>query len=149
MSVTPARKSVIMMSNTGRNHNLVGEAKRADSYYGRTDGIHTVQVVVNNFTGSFGIQGTLATEPTESDWFDINLNANWNVSSASPYVTYPVNPMAPTNVTGNGDDGTQAFTFVGNFVYLRAILDRSTIVEPSPLSQTTELGHIDKVLLSM
>lgn len=137
------------MSNTGRNHNLVGEAKRADGYYGRTDGIHTVQVVVNNFTGSFGIQGTLATEPTESDWFDINLNANWNVSSASPYVTYPVNPMAPTNVTGNGDDGTQAFTFVGNFVYLRAILDRSTIVEPSPLSQTTELGHIDKVLLSM
>jgi len=147
MSVTPARKSVIMMTNTGRNHNLVGEAKRADSYYGRTDGIHTVQVVVNNFTGSFGIQGTLATEPTESDWFDINLNANWNVSSATPYITYPVNPIAPTGQ--DGDSGTRAFTFVGNFVYLRAILDRSTIVEPSPLSQTTELGQIDKVLLSM
>ena len=135
------------MTNTGRNHNLVGEAKRADSYYGRTDGIHTVQVVVNNFTGSFGIQGTLATEPTESDWFDINLNANWNVSSATPYITYPVNPIAPTGQ--DGDSGTRAFTFVGNFVYLRAILDRSTIVEPSPLSQTTELGQIDKVLLSM
>lgn len=147
MSVTPARKSVLMMTNTGSNHNLVGDAIRADAYYGRTDGIHTVQVVVNNFTGSFGIQGTLATEPTEADWFDINLNANWNVSSASPYITYPVNPLAPTGQ--DGDSGTRAFTFVGNFVFLRAILDRSTIPEPSPLSLTTQLGQIDKVLLSM
>lgn len=148
MSVTPARKSVLMMSNTGRNHSLVGDAKRADGYYSRTDGIHTVQVVVNNFTGSFGIQGTLATEPVEADWFDINLNANWNVSSASPYITYPVNPMELVGGP-DGDSGTQAFTFVGNFVYLRAILDRSTIVDPGALSAVTQLGHIDKVLLSM
>jgi len=147
MSVTPARKSVVMMTNTGRNHNLVGDAIRADSYYGRTDGIHTVQVTVNNFTGSFGIQGTLATEPTESDWFDINLNANRNVSSASPYVTFPLNPLAPTGQIG--DDATVAFTFVGNFTFLRAILDRSNIVEPSTLSATTDLGNIDRVLLAM
>ena len=149
MAVTPARKSVLMMSNTGRNHNLTGDKMRADGYYGRTDGIHTVQVVVANFTGSFGIQGTLATEPVEADWFDINLNANRNIPSASPYVSYPVNPASPTNVGGSGDDGTQAFTFVGNFVYLRAILDRSTIVEPGELAATTELGVISKVLLSM
>jgi len=139
MSVAPARKSTVMMTNTGKNHNLTGDAKRADGYYGSTDGIHTVQVTVNNFTGSFGIQGTLATEPTEDDWFDINLNANLNVSSTSPYVTFPVNPLAvPTNNTG--DDATQAFTFVGNFVWLRAILDRSTIVEPPVLSLTKDLG---------
>lgn len=149
MSVTPARKSVLMMSNTGQNHNLTGDKIRADGYFGRTDGIHTVQVVVANFTGSFGIQGTLATVPVEADWFDINLNVNQNVSSASPYVSFPVNPAAPTNLGGNGDDATLAFTFVGNFVYLRAILDRSTITEPSPLAATTELGVINKVLLSM
>ena len=149
MSVTPARKSTVMMTNTGSNHNLTGDAKRADGYYGHTDGIHTVQVTVNNFTGSFGIQGTLATEPTEDDWFDINLNANRNVSSASPYITFPENPLAPTNGAGNGDDATQAFTFVGNFVWLRAILDRSTIVEPAELSLTKELGNIDRVLLSI
>lgn len=136
-----------MMTTTGRNHNLTGDAIRADGYFGHTDGIHTVQVVVNNFTGDFGIQGTLATEPVEADWFDINLNANWNVSSSSPKITYPVNPAA---VTGqDGDTGTQAFTFVGNFVYLRAILDRSTIAEGSELSPTTELGQIDRVLLSL
>ena len=35
-----------------------------------------------NFTGSFGLQGTLTVEPTEDDWFDINLNANMNVGFA-------------------------------------------------------------------
>ena len=147
MAIIPARKSILMMTNTGPNHNLTGEAIRADSYFGRTDGIHTIQVVVNNFTGSFGMQGTLATEPVEADWFDINLNANWNVSSASPYVDFPVNPLAPTGL--NGDNSTLAFTFVGNFVFLRAILDRSTIPEPPALGTTTDLGQNDRVLLSM
>lgn len=135
------------MTNTGSSHNLTGDKIRADGYFGHTDGIHTVQVVVNNFTGSFGIQGTLAVEPVEADWFDINLNANWNVSSASPKVSYPVNPAEPTGQ--DGDDSTNAFTFVGNFVYLRAILDRSTIAEPAPNSTTSELGQIDRVLLSL
>lgn len=149
MAVVPARKSILMMTNTGPNHNLTGEAIRADSYFGRTDGIHTVQVVVNNFTGSFGIQGTLATEPVEADWFDINLNVNWNVSSASPYVSFPRNPISLIGGGPDGDTTTQAFTFVGNFVFLRAILDRSTIVEPPALGTTTQLGQIDRVLLSM
>ena len=147
MSIVPARKSILMMTNTGTEHNQVGDAIRADGYFGHTDGIHTVQVVVNNFTGSFGIQGTLAVEPVEADWFDINLNANWNVSSASPLVTYPVNPAAPTGQ--DGDNSTNAFTFVGNFVYLRAILDRSAIAEAPTNSPTTQLGQIDRVLLSL
>ncbi len=147
MSVTPARKSVVMMTNTGPNHNLTGDAKRGDSFFGRTDGLHTVQITVTNFTGRFGLQATLAVEPVEADWFDINLNANNNVSSASPLISFPINPAAPTGATG--DDATQAFTFIGNFVWLRAILDRSNIVEPSILSPTKDLGQIDRVLLSM
>ena len=141
MSVTPARKSILMMSNSGMNHNLTGDAIRADSYYGRTDGIHTVQVVYSNFTGNFGLQGTLAVEPTESDWFDINLNANRNVSSASPYVSFP-------QTGSSGETGTMAFTFVGNFTHLRAIVDRSNVPEPAP-TNVYPYGAIDKVLLSM
>lgn len=135
------------MTNTGLNHNLTGDAIRADSYYGMTDGIHTVQVVYSNFTGSFGIQGTLATDPTETDWFDINLNTRANTSAMDPMISFPVNVLSPTGDTG--DTGTQAFTFVGNFVYLRAILDRSYIPEPSNLDTRTALGHIDRVLLSL
>lgn len=149
MSIVPARKSILMMTNTGSSHNLTGDKIRADGYFGHTDGIHTVQVVVNNFTGSFGIQGTLAVEPVEADWFDINLNANFNVSSATPKVSYPINPLALKGGGPDGDTTTNAFTFVGNFVYLRAILDRSTIPEPSVKNLTTGLGQIDRVLLSL
>lgn len=135
-----------MMSNSGMNHNLTGEAIRADSYYGRTDGIHTVQVVYSNFTGSFGIQGTLTVEPTEDDWFDINLNANRSVSSADPKVSFPLDPTSPTG--RSGDNGTMAFTFVGNFTHLRAVVDRSTIPEPDA-TNVYPYGAVDKVLLSM
>lgn len=135
------------MTNTDREHNVTGKAIRADGYYGHTDGIHTIQVFYTNFTGRFGLQGTLMTDPQEGDWFDINLNPNASLSNATPYVEFPVNPLSPTG--RDGDTGTQAFTFIGNFTFLRATLDRSYIPEPTPKDSTTELGHIDKVLLAM
>lgn len=147
MSLTPSRKSVVMMTNTGREHNITGKAVRADGYYGHTDGIHTVQVFFTNFTGRFGLQGTLVTEPTENDWFDISLNANASLSNSSPYVEFPINPLSPTG--RDGDTGTRAFTFIGNFTFLRAIVNRDYIPEPSENDSTTGLGHIDKVLLAM
>lgn len=148
MSAVPTRKSITMMSNTGREHNLVGPTIRADSYFGRTDGIHTVQIVYTNFTGQFGLQGTLEVSPKEEDWFFINLNSFATIHS--PYIRFPENPA---NIQGGmnltGDTGTRAFTFQGNFVYLRAILDRSYIPEPDPRNETLDLGHIDRVLLCL
>jgi hypothetical protein len=136
-----------MMTNTGREHNITGKAVRGDSYYGHTDGVHTVQVFFTNFTGRFGIQGTLVTEPQDGDWFDINLNTSLSVNNTTPYAQFPINPLAPTG--RDGDTGTLAFTFVGNFTFLRAIVDRSYIPEPAENDSTTGLGHIDKVLLAM
>lgn len=141
---TPTRKSVVMMTNTGRTHNLVGEPVRADGFWGRSDGLHTVQVIYSNFTGEFGVQGTLETDPKPQDWFFINLNSFSTV--LSPYVRFPENPLSLTGDTG--DTGTRAFTFRGNFVYLRAVLNRDYIPEPSPTADVTGLGQIDRVLLS-
>ena len=150
MTIISSRKSTLMLTNTGRSHNVVGTPIRADSYYGNTDGLHTVQVVYSDFTGKFGLQGTLATEPVDSDWFDINLNFRAYTSSTDPKIQYPKNPLAPTSgIAGHGDTGTDAFSFVGNFVWLRAVLDRSYIPEPVATNQTTQLGNIDKVLLSL
>ena len=147
MTMCPSRKSVVMMTGTGREHNMVGKAVRADGYYGKTDGIHTVQVFYTNFTGKFGIQGTLMTEPQEGDWFDINLNTYNNFTTQDPMVRFPRDPL---NTTGReGDTGTMAFTFLGNFTFLRAVMDRSYIIEPGPNDSTTGLGLIDKVLLAM
>lgn len=141
----PTRKSVVMMSNTGREHTVVGKPVRADGYFGNTDGIHTVQVIFSNFTGAFGLQGTLEVNPQEEDWFFININQFSAIDS--PYVRFPERPGSPTG--DSGDTGTRAFTFTGNFVYLRAVLDRSFLAEPSPSASSTGFGQIDKVLLSL
>ena len=147
MTMCPSRKSVVMMTSSDREHNKVGKAVRADGYYGKTDGIHTVQVFYTNFTGKFGIQGTLMTDPKEGDWFDINLNTMNSFSSQDPKVRFPKEPLKPTG--REGDTGTMAFTFLGNFTFLRAVVDRSDIPEPTHKDSTTGLGHIDKVLLAM
>jgi hypothetical protein len=144
------RKSVLMLTNTGTNWNMVGDPIRADSYYGYTDGLHTVQVVYQNFVGGFGIQGTLAVDPQPEDWFWIKLNPNGDVNT--PFIPFPIDPLAPTGQNG-GDTGSMAISFVGNFVFLRAVLSREYL-QPmmSPFQaqwDTWQWGQIDKVLLSL
>jgi len=154
------RKSVTMMSNTGNAYNLVGDKIRADSYFGYTDGIHTVQVVYQNFTGGIGIQGTLALDPSDEDWFWIQLVDSRGNCSDRPYMVYPKDPLNPTGAaaqasTGltnsNGDSGTEAFTFQGNFVYLRAIVTREYIQPPPTpnIDGRWYLGQVDRILVSL
>ena len=142
------RKSVLMMSNTGTEWNVIGEPVRADAYYGYTDGIHTVQIIYQNFVGGLGIQATLALNPAEEDWFWIRLNPNGNVTI--PFLTFPIEPMTPTGNNG-GDTGSLGVTFIGNFVFLRAMVTRDylTFAPANPQWQTWQYGQIDKVLLSL
>jgi hypothetical protein len=142
------RKSVLMMSNTGTEWNVIGEPIRGDAYYGYTDGLHTIQIIYQNFVGGFGIQATLALKPEPEDWFWIRINPIGDVHS--PFVTYPQNQLAPTGANG-GDTGSEAFTFVGNFVFLRAIVTRDYIqpVVPNPQWETWQWGEVDRVLLSL
>jgi hypothetical protein len=44
-------------------------------------------------------------------------------------VQYPINPAAPTS-NNIGDTGTYAYSFSGNFIWVRARVDRSYIVPP-------------------
>lgn len=39
-----ARKTITLLENSGTNLDLVGDAVPGDSYYGFTDGLHTVAV---------------------------------------------------------------------------------------------------------
>lgn len=135
-----------MMANTGTNWNLVGEPVRADAYYGYTDGIHTVQLIYQNFVGGFGLQGTLAINPEPEDWFWINIGSGCE----EPLIKFPTNPLIPTGENG-GATGSSAITFLGNFVYLRAVINRDYIQPTSPADnwQTWTYGQIDKVLLSL
>lgn len=107
---------------------FTGDAVRGDGYYGFSDGLHTIQISLNNFTGRIYIQGSLATNPGPTDWFDIRLDGN------TPFVQF-------TN-----SSATNAYTFHGNIVYLRAKVDRSYI-QPAPALNT--VGTLDKVLLNI
>ena len=75
----------------------------ADSYYGFSDGIHTVAIGLDGYTGSIAIEGTLAKTPGANDWFRISLGG--------------VNSVSTTTHTG-----TVAYTFTGNYLYIRALV---------------------------
>jgi len=136
-----------MMANTSNKFEVIGPAVRADSYFGYTDGLHTVSVHFNNFTGRVKIQGTLAMDPTDVDWFDIHLDGQ------VAYVQYPKDPQNPTTYTNGtsfiGDSGVDAFTFVGNFTHLRATIEREYLGLVNQNQTLNNLGVIDKVLLSL
>ena len=52
-----------------------GEKFKGDGYYGRSDGLHTLQVDLNGFLGNIELQGTLAINPTADDYFPIALGS--------------------------------------------------------------------------
>lgn len=150
------RKSILMLSNTGDNFNLIGTAIPSDSYFGYSDGLQTIAVTYSNFTGGVKIQGTLSLNPQNSDWFDIIINPNSNINPLNPNTTttevvFPANPAKPNNVTG--DTGTTMFNIIGNFVYLRVVLDRSYMNPPPSLptnaTVSTQFGQLEKALLCL
>lgn len=83
---------------------VVGEQFKGDGFYSRADGFHTVQYALNQLIGTVKIQGTLATTPTESDWFDIAETVHTAVDGDST----------------NARTGSYLYNFVGNYVWLRA-----------------------------
>ena len=65
---------MIILSATSYNNQstVTGERFKGDGYYGRSDGLHTVAYYLDGFVGVVKIQGTLATDPLEGDWFDVD-----------------------------------------------------------------------------
>lgn len=98
----PAISEVLLNSQTHTMTNsdpvdVVGEAFKGDGYYGWGDGLHTVSFEVTDFVGQIKIQASLATLPSNSDWFDVDGATQ-----------------------GNGS-GVSIVNFTGNFVWVRAI----------------------------
>ena len=78
---------------------FVTDKAKGDGYYSQPDGVHTVAYQVNaTMTGSIKMQGSLATTPTEDDYFDI----------------------AGTTFTADQSTLISTANFTGNFVWIRA-----------------------------
>lgn len=78
---------------------FVTDKAKGDGYYSQADGLHTVSYHVDaTCTGAIKMQGSLATTPTEDDFFDID------------------------NTTFTTDQSTtiNSINFTGNFVWIRA-----------------------------
>lgn len=84
---------------------ITGEKFKGDGYYGRSDGVHTVQYTVSNFVGSILVQVTLATSPIEEDW-----------------VTLADTEHTSLNVNDANSTGSFIKNFTGNYVWVRAVV---------------------------
>ena len=78
---------------------FVTDKQKGDGYYSQVDGVHTVAYHVGStMTGSIKMQGSLATTPTEDDYFDIS----------------------GTTFTADQSTLVDSKNFTGNFVWVRA-----------------------------
>ena len=96
----PSSSEIILSSQShpgdSTTETVTGEQFKGDGYYGRADGIHTVQYDYTGFTGTITIQASLATTPADSDWFDVDT------------------------VTVSNQTEVKFANFTGNYVYIRA-----------------------------
>jgi hypothetical protein len=101
----PVLSSTLVSSNTHPSDSSVvtitSDKFKGDGYYGRSDGLHTVQLKFTGFIGTFVMQGSLALDPAAADWFDVDgtdldYNTNTDVSIIQ--------------------------NFTGNFVWLRCVI---------------------------
>ena len=132
--------STITMLTDGAALSFTGDKARGDGYLGYNDGLHTIAIDVQDFKARVYIQGTLSTNPVEADWFDIQL------ASSTDYIQFPADPNNLLGGGTNGDTVTKGYTFQGNFVYLRAKVDRSWI-DPTP--DLANVGTLNKIQLNI
>lgn len=118
---------MVLLPYNSTDLNITGDKKRAAGYYGYASGMHTVSMSLNNFTGRIYIQGSLIDNPTENDWFNIQLNNN-------SYIQY------------NNQTLTDSYTFLVNMTWIRVKIDR-TYLDPQPLN-VSEVGFIRKILVN-
>jgi len=81
-------------TDTVINHvGFVSDKQKGDGYYSQPDGVHTVAYKVDTtLTGNIKMQASLATTPTEADWFDI---------SGTTFTTDQSTTISSANFTGN------------------------------------------------
>lgn len=104
--------------NTGTSALVfIGDKVKGDGYYNGSGGFHTVQLQITDFVGKFEMQASLASEPSESDWFTVELGSPTNqgidtsglINEAN--ITYVQYQFATTSV--------KTYNFTGNFVWVR------------------------------
>lgn len=132
------RHSVTLMTASGTEMSKYSDDVKGDSYYGYTDGLHTLQVTYNQFVGRLRIQGTLSLSPTDNEWFDI-LPETTAGTKFNPDGFVQFNADEPGNVS-------EAYTFKGNFAFIRAYMDRTHMGDG--ITYDPSYGQISRIIMS-
>ena len=117
----PANSETILSAQShpgdSTTETVTGEKFKGDGYYGRSDGLHTLQVDIQGFIGRIEIQGTLAVDPADSDWFTVELGTG----SMSIDTTGLISEQNITFIEyAESTNNTKSYNFTGNYVWLRA-----------------------------
>lgn len=132
------RRSILLMSGTSTTMNQYSDDVKGDSYYGYTDGFHTIQATYDQFVGRLRIQASLMLEPTSDDWFDIvPENSTGRRFNELGYVQF------------NADDPaskSEAYSFSGNYAWIRVYMDREHVGDGE--TYDTSYGQVSRIVLS-
>ena len=129
----------MLLPSTGTQLNVTGIPQPGAGYSISIGNNHTIAVNIYNFVGRLYIEGSLASNPTDSDWFAIQLSANSN------YLQFPQNPVMPSS-GAQGDTANLSYNFTGNFIWVRARIDRSYI-QP-PIIVPSLAGSVTQILMN-
>lgn len=131
--------SVTLLESTTTEINATGTKQKGAGFSNTIGCNHTVSISVVNFIGRVYIEGSLASDPAETDWFPIKLIGMLD------YIQFPRDPNAPTGAN-RGDTSVIACSFSGNYIWLRARINRDYLI-PFP-QDTTYVGAVRYILLN-
>lgn len=102
---------------------VIGDKFKGDGYYGRSDGLHTVQIDLEGFIGRIEIQATLEIDPQEEDWFTVQIGTGAQSVDTTglirqeniSYVDYV-----------DTETSVKTYNFTGNYVWIRAYVSNWT-----------------------
>lgn len=111
-------------THSGGTQTLTSEKVKGDAYFGTTDGLHTVMIDLAGFLGTIKIQGSLADDPSDTDWFDVQLNdGELNVDTTGKVTEIIVESITYFDIA---ETSIRVYNTTGNFVWLRANISNWT-----------------------
>jgi len=119
-SITILSNQAHVGDSTVQTH--TGDKFKGDGYYGRSDGLHTIQINLSGFLGDVQLQGTLAVDPTADDWFTIRLGSGQTIDTTGKIFNAITSKL---EYTAN-ETSSKTYNFTGNYVWIRAKISNWT-----------------------
>lgn len=101
-----ATTSVVYPNTATTVLTYVSDKLKGDGYFGSSDGLHTTMyVATSDFVGTITMQATLASNPTNADWFAVQ-------NTTSTYTALNIRTTSTVDLKN----------FTGNFVWVRGMV---------------------------